>query len=518
VKCGSAVHLTSFRIGILHLSSPDTSHATSADTPPQAAHGGAKKTTLLIVFVVVFIDLLGFGIVLPLLPRYGAVFNATSMQLGLLMASFSAMQFLFAPMWGALSDRIGRRPVLIVGLLGSTLSYAMFGVASELGREGTLLGLGAIPWLFITRIAAGIAGATIATAQAVIADSTGAAGRGKGMALIGAAFGIGFTFGPLIGAACTSSDPSLALNDAQYAAVRDWDATETPIAEGELLALLTEHGELRAADQESAGQLLAEPRPRAEVKATLLAPPSAMPGYVAAVLSALALLLAIAKLPESRPADSSARTTHRRGGLLQLGTVVRHMTARKFAVVLTAIFITTFAFAQFESTLSLLTREFGYSPKRNFLLYAYIGAILMVGQGLLVRRLLPRIGEYRMALIGVVLMTAGFVLIALTGNRTLPANALWYILPVVTIGFSAVTPSLQSLLSQAAAEDEQGAVLGTGQSLSSLARILGPYIGIQLLDVSAATPYIAGAGLMVVGGLAVASIRTPKPAIKGDAG
>jgi MFS family permease len=77
------------------------------------------------VFVVVFIDLLGFGIVLPLLPRYGAVFNASSMQLGLLMASFSAMQFFFAPMWGALSDRIGRRPVLMVGLLGSTLAYAM---------------------------------------------------------------------------------------------------------------------------------------------------------------------------------------------------------------------------------------------------------------------------------------------------------------------------------------------------------------------------------------------------------
>ena len=136
----------------------------------------------------------------------------------------------------------------------------------------------------------------------------------------------------------------------------------------------------------------------------------------------------------------------------------------------------------------------------------------MVGQGFLVRRFLPKIGEYKMALLGVILMTIGFVLIALTGNHTLPASALWYILPVVTIGFSAVTPSLQSLLSQSAADDEQGAVLGTGQSLSSLARILGPYIGIQLLDVSAATPYFAGAGLMVIGGLAVASIRAERPA------
>ena len=126
-------------------------------------------------------------------------------------------------------------------------------------------------------------------------------------------------------------------------------------------------------------------------------------------------------------------------------------------MILAAIFITTFAFAQFESTLSLLTREFGYSSQRNFLLFAYIGFVLMIGQGVLVRRLLPRIGEHRMALIGVVLMTVGFVLIALAGNRTLPDSSLWYILPIVTIGFSAVTPSLQSLLSQTAADDEQGA-------------------------------------------------------------
>lgn len=481
----------------------------ATDNNAQEPKPKSQKSALLIVFVVVFIDLLGFGIVLPLLPRYGAHFNATRMQLGLLMASFSAMQFLFAPMWGVLSDRIGRRPVLMIGLLGSTLSYALFGYATSLGRNGMLLGLGVVPWLFITRIAAGIAGATIATAQAVIADSTGAAGRGKGMALVGAAFGIGFTFGPLIGAACTSGNPSIALNDVQYAAVQNWEESAESINAEQLIAELSNDGELREADKESATQLVVEPKSKTEVKQALLAPPSAMPGYVAAALSALALLLAIAKLPESRPAGGSSDTSKRHAGILGLGSAIRHLTAGKFAVILSAIFITTFAFAQFESTLSLLTREFGYSSKRNFLLFAYIGAILMVGQGFLVRRFLPRIGEYRMALLGVVLMTLGFVLIALTGNRTLSPDALWYILPIVTIGFSAVTPSLQSLLSQSAGDDEQGAVLGTGQSLSSLARILGPYIGIQLLDVSAATPYVTAAVLMVVGGLAVSAIRPP---------
>ncbi|MEZ6124958.1 MAG: MFS transporter [Planctomycetaceae bacterium] len=119
------------------MTDPASDSQTSDTTDPKPAN----KAALLTVFVVVFIDLLGFGIVLPLLPRYGAHFNATKMQLGLLMASFSAMQFLFAPMWGALSDRIGRRPILIVGLLGSTFAYLMFGVATALGREGTLLGL-----------------------------------------------------------------------------------------------------------------------------------------------------------------------------------------------------------------------------------------------------------------------------------------------------------------------------------------------------------------------------------------
>ncbi|MCP4785614.1 MAG: MFS transporter [Fuerstiella sp.] len=503
---------------------PNTSETTTSESDTgapgnSAAASEVRKSTLLTVFVVVFIDLLGFGIVLPLLPRYGAHFNATSMQLGLLMASFSAMQFLFAPMWGALSDRIGRRPVLIVGLLGSTFAYTMFGVATALGRDGVLLGLGALPLLFVTRVAAGIAGATIPTAQAVIADSTGPEGRGKGMALIGAAFGIGFTFGPLIGAACTSGTPSIALSDAQYAAVQKWDESNEVLSAQQLTTLLEVDGILEAADRESISQYLTEPMPQNHVRKELLQPPSALPGYVAAVLSALALLLAIAKLPESRPVaqEEEGVAEPQRGGLWQLGAVFKHLTAGKLSAILAAIFITTFAFAQFESTLSLLTREFGYSSKRNFLLFAYIGAILMVGQGLLVRQMLPRVGEHRMALWGVVLMTLGFVLIALAGNKTLPASSLWYILPIVTIGFSAVTPSLQSLLSQSAADDEQGAVLGTGQSLSSLARILGPYIGIQLLGVSAATPYFAGAGLMVIGGISIAAIRreehatTPAP-------
>ncbi len=484
--------------GACPLSSPYSSPSTSSPETSASPSVTAKKTTLLIVFVVVFIDLLGFGIVLPLLPRYGAVFNASKMQLGLLMASFSAMQFVFAPIWGALSDRIGRRPVLIVGLLGSTFAYAMFGVATSLGREGMLLGLGALPWLFITRIAAGIAGATIATAQAVIADSTGAAGRGKGMALIGAAFGIGFTFGPLIGAACTSGVPSVALNDAQYAAVKNWEASDESMTSDQLLGILTPHGELESADQESVSQLLQETSTAGEVKQALLSPPSAMPGYVAAALSALALLLAVAKLPESRPAGSAVGAAHRRGGLLQMGTVFRHLTAGKFAVILTAIFITTFAFAQFESTLSLLTEALGQSDRNNFFMFAYVGLVLTIAQGGIVRRLAKKMPAVRLAAGGTLIMVIGLLLIGLAGNNS-SVSQLYLFVPVAVVGFSAVTPSLQSLLSLNTAADEQGEILGLGQSVSALARILGPVAGMQLFsEEHVAWPYWGGAGLMVV--------------------
>src|SRR5438477_3587961 len=125
----------------------------------------ARKASLLVIFLTVFIDLLGFGMVLPLLPIYARQYSTdpSGIQLGLLMASFSAMQFLFAPMWGRLSDRVGRRPVLMVGLSASMVIYALFGY-------GTVLQ--SLALIFVARIGVGIAGATIPTAQAYISDCT----------------------------------------------------------------------------------------------------------------------------------------------------------------------------------------------------------------------------------------------------------------------------------------------------------------------------------------------------------
>lgn len=148
-----------------------------------------KRSPLLVIFITVFIDLVGFGIVIPVLPFYaeGSKFGATPSQVGLLFASYSVMQLVFAPVLGRLSDKYGRRPVLLISLLGTATGFLILGFANTL-------------WLlFVGRIIDGISGGNISTAQAYIADVTTTENRAKGMGLIGAAFGLGFVFGPAIG-------------------------------------------------------------------------------------------------------------------------------------------------------------------------------------------------------------------------------------------------------------------------------------------------------------------------------
>ena len=154
-----------------------------------------SRSPLVIIFVTIFIDLVGFGIVIPVLPLYAEKFGASEAVIGLLVASYSAMQFVFAPLLGRLSDRIGRRPVLLVSMLGTSLGFLLMGFANTL-------------WLlFVARIIDGITGGNISTAQAYIADVTPPEERSRGMGLIGAAFGLGFVVGPVIGGLMTHISP-----------------------------------------------------------------------------------------------------------------------------------------------------------------------------------------------------------------------------------------------------------------------------------------------------------------------
>jgi MFS family permease len=389
-----------------------------------------RKASLLVIFLTVFIDLLGFGMVLPLLPIYAQQFpgGQSKMVIGLLMGSFSAMQFLFAPLWGRLSDRIGRRPVLMIGLGGSVVFYLLFGVAT-VWKSMVLL--------FVSRIGAGIAGATIPTAQAYIADTTTLENRAKGMALIGAAFGLGFTFGPLFG----------------YLAV--------PSGEGD---------------------------------------PGPGPGYAAAGLSAVALLLAYFKLPESlRPGSQSAARR-----IFDPASWKAALATPSMPGLLLALFVCIFGFANFESTLSILIKgeeiasPFSFTFRDVCLTFAYIGVTLTFAQGVLVRRLSTRVSEGTLAASGAVVEIAGFL--ALMGAIKIESLTLLLIaLAIVVCGFALMMPSLNSLISRRSDPAKQGGILGVSQSVSSLARILGPMVGIPLLGPSVFLPYVTASALMVLG-------------------
>jgi MFS family permease len=417
-----------------------------------------SRGSLLVVFLTVFIDLLGFGMVIPLLPIYAEQFTVdrSGVLIGVLMACFSAMQFLCAPLWGRLSDRIGRRPVILVGLAGSVVFYSLFGVATVLGN---------LVLLFVARIGAGISGATIPTAQAYIADTTTLETRAKGMALIGAAFGLGFTFGPLFG----------------YLAV--------PTGTGD---------------------------------------PGPGPGYAAAVLSLCALLLAWFKLPESLRPDSE----HSDRRLLDVRALWSALTMPTIGPILLSLTICIFAFANLETTLSMMIKgesiksPFHFTFQQVCLTYAYIGFTLSMAQGLLVRRISGKVPELGMAAAGTLLEIAGFggMIFVVTSPDLTPLfdatislplvgpvalgftrSTAWLLgsLTLLTVGYSLLMPSLHSLVSRRSDPARQGAILGLAQSLGSLARILGPMVALPMLHVRTTLPYGAGAGLMGFGLLVI---------------
>jgi MFS transporter, DHA1 family, tetracycline resistance protein len=437
----------------------------------------APRSALLIVFLVVVIDLLGFGIVLPLLPVFaktyvaalfpgGHVSGAGGAVIGLLMASFSAMQFFFAPVWGRASDRAGRRPILLVGLGGSVVFYLLFGYACGLPAESAAL---ALMLLFLARIGAGIAGATIATAQAVIADCTPPEGRKHGMALIGFAFGVGFTVGPVVGFAA-------------------------------LLWFPGHHGAI---------------------------------GYTAAGLSALALALGAAILPETRDFAAAPPLERRWFDPRAAGAALANPA---IAPVILTFFLATLGFASFEVTLSLLNEEVLQLPKteaaqgekapatagegpprrpgeeaanpKNFLIFAYVGFVLMLTQGFLYRRVARALNEPTLMTIGITLMGLG--VLSLAGVTYAAVHRLltfWGLLPaqlaaltLAVIGFAFLTPSAQALISRRSDPARQGEVLGVNQSAAALARILGPVLGVTLYFSTRdhLLPYVLGAALVLV--------------------
>jgi DHA1 family tetracycline resistance protein-like MFS transporter len=366
---------------------------------------------LVIIFITVFIDLLGFGIIIPLLPFYAESFGASAFAIGLLGTSFSLMQFLFSPLWGRWSDRIGRKPIILVGLLGSCLSYVTMALA------------GSLTLLFIARILGGIAGANIPTAQAYIADITTPENRAKGMGMVGAAFGLGFIFGPAIGGLLSRYSP------------------ETPM-------------------------------------------------WCAAALCLGNFIAAWFLLPESRRVSDDTRTLGRMEAF-------RHAMRQPTLVLILALyFIVTMAVSGFEATFALFTEaRLGYTAASIGFLFAFIGLILSLIQGVFVGRVVKRVGERRLIPAAIFLIAVSIGFIPFVWNVPTLLVALGFL--AVGMGFN--NPSLSSMVSKLSHEDDQGGILGLASSIASLGRVVGPAWGGYLYDAyGMTTPYLSAAGLMFV--------------------
>ncbi len=305
-----------------------------------------------ILFLIVFTDLVGFGLIIPLLPFYGEHFQATPAEVGALMAIYSLAQFIAAPLWGRLSDRVGRKPVLAFSLLGSTLSYAWLAYSESLWM------------LFAARALGGFMAGNIATAFAYVADVTTPANRAKGMGIVGAAFGLGFIFGPAIGGVLAGADPM--------------------------------HADYRT------------------------------PALIAAALSALAMMLTVLILPESLP--QSVRQAHRampRAGRWQaLAQALRTPNVGRLIVIA---FLATFVFAGIETTFAMWSRRrFGWGPEQNGYLFAFIGLISATVQGGLVGRLAKHFGEHRLVVAGAATLAIGILATPFASSVSLLAfTMLW---------------------------------------------------------------------------------------------
>jgi MFS family permease len=421
----------------------------------------AKRSVLGLVFLTVFLDIVGFSILFPLFPDLldhylsisgegsflsrlvlwleefaGEDSNAVVTLFGGLLGSvYGLLQFLFSTVWGGLSDRIGRRPTLLFTLAGTLLAYLLWIVA------------GSFLVLVLARVLGGIMAGNISTASAAVADTTSGRDRAKGMGIVGMAIGLGFILGPAIGGFSVS-----------------WQLAEPGTSAG-----------------------------------ALALNPFSGPALVASLLALLNLLWVATRFPETLPPERRGRGEHvrslnpfRRLATLSFPGVVR---------VSTIYFLYLVAFAGIEFTLTFLTKErFGYEPLDMAGMFVFVGLIIAIVQGGIVRRVAPRYGERLVAGIGMVLTVPGFLLIGSAETTT----GLYAGLACMAVGSALVMPCLSALLSRYTPADRQGLALGAFRSMGSLSRATGPILGALVYwRFSSGLLYLA-AGLMLLIPIAMA--------------
>ena len=396
--------------------------SSSRPSKDRKAPGAAALGT---VYFTVFLDLLGFGIILPWLPFYAAELKATGFDLGLLFTSYSLAQLFGAAVLGHLSDRYGRRPMLLLSLVGSATGMVLSGLAT------TLVALCA------ARAVAGLFGGSIAVAQAYVADVTRPEDRARSMGMVGASIGLGFVVGPALGAAFIAAGHgfhSVAFFSAGLA----------------VLNLILAGWWLQEPDQHGGDGLA-----------------------------------------QRRFASSSWRRAFGRAELTRT---------------LMATLLTMAAFVGMETTFAYLGRDrFGLDELGFGLVLAYVGVVLVLVQGGLIGRLTRKLGVRPVAQLGCLLLGASLVALPLVPSFALTLVALG----VLAAGQGLTSPSLSTLISRLANADEQGSVLGVGQSLSALARAFAPMLAGRLYDEAHAAPYVLGGLLAVAAAVLLAGLEDP---------
>lgn len=366
-----------------------------------------------VIFFTVFIYLLGFGMIIPVLPLLSTHYGATAFQAGLLMSVFSLMQFIFSPVWGKWSDRIGRRRVLLICICGEALSYILLAFSRSLEM------------LFVARILTGFFGASISTASAYISDITPKELRSKGMALIGAAFGLGFLLGPAIGGGLTLFAETLS-SDVHFI--------------------------------------------------------TGFSSFGVSVLCAVTFIFAYFNLTESLTdanREAAKKLSEQKSHRLKILLEYYH---RPTVGLLIGIFgLSTFAMASMEATLVLFMKEnFAWGIKEVSFGFAYIGLCIVFTQGFLVRKILPVFGEAQILRIGLSFMFLGFLFLIFANDML----GLGISMTLLAFGNGFTNPSILGSVSLLVSEQEQGIALGTTQSLSSLGRVLGPALGGLMFSIS----------------------------------
>lgn len=376
-----------------------------------------RRGAMGILLLIVFFDMLAFGVIIPFMPFWAESFGASPAMVAILFATFSFFTVLSSVPWGAASDRWGRKPVLCVGIAGTVVSFAWISQADSLWE------------LFAARALGGLMGGTLTAAQAYIADVTPPEERAGRMGLMGAAIGAGFVLGPAIGYALTLSGGG-----------------ETDFRTAFLLA-----AGVGAAGLVAALVLLDEPARRQQTAK----------GYGGRVRD----LAVAAGAP---------------GVLAPMGVMV----------------LLAFCMGGLESTFAMWTeRQLAWGVRQNALFFFYVGAILVVVQGALVRPLVRQVGEGPLAGGGALLMAMGFAMVPFV-DSAMPAYVGGLL---IAAGFGLGQPSLTALISSNAPADQQGAVMGASQSAQSLCRIMGPVTaGLAFTTFDRNAPYLGGAVILLL--------------------